>query len=229
MDASRRPPAWVAGSVSGGGVCYVRRDRCAMSRLYWPIVRSGEQKFCRLRSGVLGYETGSLEVFKVLVSLVVAMDEKGVIGRDNALPWHLPADLRYFKTLTMGKPLIMGRNTYESIGRPLPGRQNIVLTRDSGYQAPGCDVCAGLEQALDLAGSAEEVMIIGGGALYESAMELADRIYLTEVHAEIQGDTWFPEIDRASWRELRRERHTADAKNAMDYSFVVLERRAAAD
>jgi dihydrofolate reductase len=165
----------------------------------------------------------------VRVSLVVAMSENGVIGRDNALPWHLPADLAYFKTLTMGKPLIMGRKTYESIGRPLPGRRNIVLTRDAGFQAPGCDVCGSLERALELAAEADEVMVIGGSALYQSALGLADRIYLTEVHADIDGDTWFPELDRSRWQEVGRERHHADERNAMDYSFVTLERRKGKD
>ncbi|MCJ7557076.1 MAG: type 3 dihydrofolate reductase [Gammaproteobacteria bacterium] len=163
----------------------------------------------------------------MLVSLVVAMSENGVIGRDNALPWHLPADLRQFKTLTLGKPIIMGRKTYESIGRPLPGRQNIVLSRDTGFQAPGCDICTSLQQALVLAGNADEVMVIGGGALYEEVLVHADRIYLTEIHASIEGDTRFPEIDPARWREIARERHAADERNSLDYSFVTLARRQA--
>ncbi len=161
------------------------------------------------------------------ISLIVAMAENRVIGRDNALPWHLPADLRHFKTLTLGKPIVMGRKTYESIGRPLPGRQNIVLTRDTGFQAPGCEVCASLEDAVVRAGDAEEVMIIGGAALYKEALVQADRIYLTEIHAAIEGDTWFPKIDTATWREIARERHFADEHNTLDYSFVTLERRQA--
>ena len=159
------------------------------------------------------------------ISLVVAMSENGVIGRDNALPWHLPADLRYFKALTLGKPVIMGRKTYMSIGRPLPGRQNIVLTRDAAFQAPGCDVCTSLEDARARAGDAEEIMIIGGSALYKETLDHADRIYLTEIHASIEGDTWFPEIDPAKWRETARERHAADERNSLDYSFVILQRR----
>ena len=160
----------------------------------------------------------------MLVSLAVAMSENRVIGRDNNLPWHLPADLGHFKALTLGKPIIMGRKTYESIGRPLPGRQNIVLTRDSTFQAPGCDLCASLEEALQLAGDAPEVVIIGGGALYEAVLEMAHRIYLTEVHADIQGDTWFPELDPSDWTEVSRNRHAADERNSLDYSFVILER-----
>jgi dihydrofolate reductase len=160
----------------------------------------------------------------VLVSLVVAMSENRVIGRDNSMPWHLPADLGHFKTLTLGKPIIMGRKTYESIGRPLPGRQNIVLTRDATFQAPGCDLCASLEEAFELAGDAPEVMIIGGGALYEALLDTADMIYLTEIHADIQGDTWFPEINSSNWTEVSREPHAADERNSLDYSFVTLER-----
>lgn len=158
------------------------------------------------------------------VSLVVAMSENRVIGRDNDLPWRLPADLAHFKRLTLGKPIIMGRKTYESIGRPLPGRQNIVLTRDESFQAPGCDICLGLDQAMAVAGSAEEVMIIGGAALYETLLERADRIYLTEVHARIEGDTWFPELDASDWKEVSREAHGADERNSLDYSFVTLDR-----
>lgn len=158
------------------------------------------------------------------VSLVVAMAENRVIGRDNALPWHLPADLRFFKNLTLGKPIIMGRKTYESIGRPLPGRQNIVLTRDDNFKAPGCDICSSLEQAMLAAGDAGEVMIIGGAALYDAVLDTADRIYLTEVHSDIQGDTWFPELDPSHWTEISRERHFADERNSMDYSFVTLDR-----
>lgn len=158
------------------------------------------------------------------VSLVVAMAENRVIGRDNALPWHLPADLRFFKNLTLGKPIIMGRKTYESIGRPLPGRQNIVLTRDDNFKAPGCDICSSLEQAMLAARDAGEVMIIGGAALYDAVLDTADRIYLTEVHSDIQGDTWFPELDPSHWTEISRERHFADERNSMDYSFVTLDR-----
>lgn len=158
------------------------------------------------------------------VSLVVAMSENRVIGRDNDLPWRLPADLAHFKRLTLGKPVIMGRKTCESIGRPLPGRQNIVLTRDENFRAPGCDICLDLDQAMAVAGNVDEVMIIGGAALYETLLERADRIYLTEVHARIEGDTWFPELDSSEWQEVSREPHAADARNNLDYSFVTLDR-----
>lgn len=159
------------------------------------------------------------------ISLVVAMSENRVIGRDNGLPWRLSGDLRYFKAVTMGKPIVMGRKTYESIGRPLPGRRNIVLTRDPAYRAPGCEVCPDLEQALALVGDVPEVMIIGGGALYAATLDRADRIYLTEVHATVEGDTWFPALDASRWKECSRERHEGDEGDGLAYSFVVLERR----
>lgn len=158
------------------------------------------------------------------IALIVAMAENRVIGRNNQLPWRIPADLRHFKTLTLGKPVIMGRKTYESIGRPLPGRGNIVITADSGYQAEGCQVVHSVEQALEAAGSCEEAMIIGGAKLYRQTLENADRLYLTLVKAEPEGDTWFPEIELQQWREIERQAHTADESNEYDYDFVVLER-----
>ena len=158
------------------------------------------------------------------IALIVAMAENRVIGRNNLLPWRIPADLRHFKALTLGKPVIMGRKTYESIGRPLPGRDNIVITADSGYQAEGCQVVHSVEQALEAAGSCEEAMIIGGANLYRQTLENADRLYLTLVKAEPEGDTWFPEIELQQWREIERQAHTADESNEYDYDFVVLER-----
>jgi len=158
------------------------------------------------------------------IALIVAMAENRVIGRNNQLPWRIPADLRHFKALTLGKPVIMGRKTYESIGRPLPGRDNIVITADSGYQAEGCQVVHSVEQALEAAGSCEEAMIIGGANLYRQTLENADRLYLTLVKAEPEGDTWFPEIELQQWREIERQAHTADESNEYDYDFVVLER-----
>jgi len=158
------------------------------------------------------------------IALIVAMAENGVIGRNNQLPWHIPADLRHFRTLTMGKPIIMGRKTYESIGRPLPGRDNIVITADSLYQANGCQVVHSIDQALEAAGSYQEVMIIGGANLYRQTLEKADRLYLTLVKAEPQGDTWFPQIELQQWREVERETHEADGNNQYDYDFVVLDR-----
>jgi dihydrofolate reductase len=158
------------------------------------------------------------------IALIVAMAENRVIGRNNQLPWRIPADLRHFKALTLGKPVIMGRKTYESIGRPLPGRDNIVISADSGYQAEGCQVVHSVEQALEAAGSCEEAMIIGGANLYRQTLENADRLYLTLVKAEPEGDTWFPEIELQQWREIERRAHTADESNEFDYDFVVLER-----
>ena len=158
------------------------------------------------------------------IALIVAMAQNRVIGRDNALPWRLSGDLRHFKSLTMGKPIIMGRNTYESIGKPLPGRLNIVMTRDTAYEAPGCQVVHSTEQALAAARGSDEVMIIGGARLYEQVLDRADRLYLTLVKADVEGDALFPEYDRGSWREVQRESHLADEKNEYDYDFVVMDR-----
>lgn len=158
------------------------------------------------------------------VALVVAMADNGVIGRDNGLPWRLPADLQHFKALTMGKPVVMGRRTWESIGRPLPGRHNIVVSRDPAYSAPGCTVVHSVPAALEVAADAPEVMVIGGAQLYRETLDRAERIYLTRVRAEVEGDTRFPDLDADRWRELSRESHQADERNQYDYDFVVLER-----
>jgi dihydrofolate reductase len=159
-----------------------------------------------------------------MLTLVVAMAHDRVIGRDNEMPWHLPADLKHFKSITLGKPVVMGRRTYESIGRPLPGRLNIVITRDHGYEAPGCTVVASLDAALAAAGDAQEVMVIGGANLYAQVIERAERMYLTLIDAELEGDTHFPEYDAQAWRVCAREPHPADEKNAYPYEFVTLER-----
>lgn len=167
-------------------------------------------------------------VARPAISFVVARADNGVIGRDNALPWHLPADLRHFKRLTVGKPVVMGRRTFESIGKPLPGRHNIVLTRDPGWRAEGVTVVANLAEAIAAAGldpktRAEEVMIIGGAAVYADALPVATRVYLTEVHDAPEGDTVLPAFDPARWRETAREDNPAeDGRPA--YSFVTLER-----
>lgn len=158
------------------------------------------------------------------LGLIVAMDRRGIIGRDGGLPWHLPADLRRFKAITMGKPIIMGRRTYESIGRPLPGRRNIVVSRTAGYSAPGCETVSSFEAALARVADVAEVFVVGGVALYRAALSQVRRIYLTEVHAEVEGETVFPPFDRTAFRELAREEHRADTRHAYDYSFVVLER-----
>ena len=161
------------------------------------------------------------------ISIIVAMDSNGVIGRENELPWHLPADLQHFKHTTMGKPILMGRKTWESIGRPLPGRTNIVITRDSDYQADGCVVVNSIDAALAAAGEQDEVMVIGGAEFYRQVLPRTDTLYLTRIHASFDGDTVFPELNAARWHEVERSDRTADEKNPYDYSFIRLERLAA--
>jgi dihydrofolate reductase len=152
------------------------------------------------------------------------MSENRVIGLHNKLPWHLPADLRHFKNLTIGKPILMGRKTWESLPGILPDRQHIVLTHDTGYTADGCSVVHSFEQMLAMLKDVQEVMVVGGAALYEVALPYADRLYMTLVHATLEGDTFFPLFDHSQWRELDREYHPADAKNVYALSFVTLER-----
>lgn len=161
----------------------------------------------------------------MLISLIVAMDRNRLIGRGNALPWHLPADLAHFKTLTLGKPIIMGRKTYESIGRPLPGRHNIVISRDPAFSAPGCTVVTSVDAALAAAGDVAEVMVIGGAQLYAEVLPRAQRIYLTHIDAAFEGDAWFPPLDDSVWREVACSEQAADPRNPFGYSFVTLERR----
>lgn len=163
------------------------------------------------------------------ISVIVAVADNGVIGRNNALPWRLPEDLRYFKRVTMGKPIVMGRKTFESIGRPLPGRTNIVISRDPGFAAAGVEVAASLDAALQLAAAAGggddiEVVVIGGAEIYRLAIPRADRLYVTEVHAEPDGDALLPPVAWEHWVELRREDHAGAGENQCDYSFVVYER-----
>ncbi len=159
----------------------------------------------------------------MIISMVVAKAENGVIGRDGDLPWRIPADLKYFKAITMGKPIIMGRKTYESIRRPLPGRKNIVITRDRAWRADGVAVAHSLEEAVTEAGAVKESMIIGGAEIYRQALAQTGRIYLTEVHTTPDGDTVFPAIDTTEWRETSREDHPATDGNPA-FSFVTLER-----
>ncbi len=163
------------------------------------------------------------------ISIIVAMAANRVIGRNQTLPWRLPADLRFFKKTTMGKPVIMGRKTHESIGRPLPGRHNIVVSRTPGYRekAPGCTVVSSLEAALKTARSdnPEEVFIIGGATLYARALAFADRLYITFIDEPIEGDVFFPEIDFSHWQEISRDDHLPDEDNPHRYSFVLYERR----
>ncbi|MFT7617324.1 MAG: dihydrofolate reductase [Planctomycetota bacterium] len=162
---------------------------------------------------------------KPLISLIVAMDENNLIGKDGDLPWRLSADLKHFKRNTLGKPIVMGRKTWESIGRPLPKRPNIVVTSGKSYEAVGAIVVHSLEQAIDACDDAPEVMIIGGSSIYAAFLPTADRLYLTRVHAQLEGDTHFPAFDLTDWHELDREDHVADEKNAHDYSFLTLERK----
>lgn len=152
------------------------------------------------------------------------MAENRVIGIQNTLPWRLPADLRHFRQLTTGHHVIMGRRNYESIGKPLPDRHNIVLTRNPAYRAPGCQVKDSLDAALQDIQNDPEIFIIGGAEIYRQALGLADRIYLTLVHAEINGDTYFPEFDRHDWKEITRTRKEADERNPYAYSFVTYDR-----
>jgi dihydrofolate reductase len=158
------------------------------------------------------------------LTLIAALTRNRVIGRDQRLPWRLPADLRFFKQTTMGKPLLMGRRTWESIGRPLPGRRMMVLTGQPGYSAPGCTVAHSLEEALTLAGAVPELMVIGGATLYAQTLPLAARLYLTVVDAEIPGDAWFPEWEPQEWRLDWEEAHPADADHAWPYRFQRWER-----
>ena len=162
---------------------------------------------------------------KQRISLIAAMTDDRVIGIRNRLPWKLPADMRWFRRHTLGKPIVMGRKTFESFGaKPLPERLNIVITRDPAYRAEGAVVVHDIDAALQAAGEAEEVMIIGGASFYEQMLPRAHRLYLTFVHADIQGDAWFPEFDSTAWRAIHREDHPADEKNPYPYSFVILER-----
>ncbi len=154
------------------------------------------------------------------LSIIAAFDRNHLIGRDNSLPWRLPADLAFFKRTTMGKPVIMGRKTFESIGRPLPGRRNIIITRNPAFQAEGCEICASVEQALLRLEGHSEVMLIGGASLYQQMLARADNLYVTEIDEEFEGDAWFPDIPTDDWQEVWRENHSANDLNPHNYSFV---------
>ncbi|CAM3518804.1 dihydrofolate reductase [Deinococcus frigens] len=158
------------------------------------------------------------------LTFVVAMAENRVIGKGGDLPWRLPADLAHFRRLTLGKPMVMGRKVYDSIGRPLPDRQNIILTRNPDFQAPGCTVVHSSQQALKAAGDAQDIMIIGGEEIYQLYLPQVERVELTLVHAEIGGDTFFPELP-GEWTETARRERAADGRNPYDLSFLTLERR----
>jgi dihydrofolate reductase len=170
----------------------------------------------------------------ITLSIIVAMANNNAIGKDNQLLWHLPEDLQYFKRTTMGKPIVMGRKTFESIGRPLPGRLNVVITRQQDWQHDGVKVVHTIDDALRLAEAQsmidgiDEVMVIGGAEIYKTALLKADKLYVTRVDADIEGDVFFPEIDQTVWQETQRENHAASDStlktNAYDYAFCVLKR-----
>jgi len=158
------------------------------------------------------------------VSIIVAASANNVIGVDGGLPWRLPEDLRRFKELTMGKPMIMGRLTYESIGKALPGRRSIILTRQVDYQVEDCDVVTSVDAAIAAAGDAAELMVIGGGKVYEQLLPMSDRVYLTRVHTDIDGDTFVPELDPIEWRSISKERFPVTADRQYRFTIETLER-----
>ena len=160
------------------------------------------------------------------ISIIVAIANNRVIGKNNKLPWDLPADMEHFRKLTLGKPVIMGQKTFESIGKALPGRTNIVLTLDKNFQAPACLAAHSIEEALKFAGNKEEVMIIGGVSIYKQFLPLANRLYLTLIDADIKdGDAFFPEFNYGDWNEIERIKNEPDKDNPYQYSFVTLERK----
>lgn len=158
------------------------------------------------------------------LSLVAAVAENGVIGREGDLPWHLPEDLKAFKRRTVGHTLVMGRKTFDSIGRPLPRRRSVVLSRNPELEIPGAETAGSLEEALERLAGEEEVFVVGGAEVYRRALPKADRLLLTRVHASVEGDTFFPEIDPDAWRLAEEERHPADEKHAFPFSFQTYER-----
>ncbi|SJL84924.1 type 3 dihydrofolate reductase [Vibrio palustris] len=159
----------------------------------------------------------------MLISMIAAMANNRVIGQDNQMPWHLPADFAWFKRCTLGKPVIMGRKTYESIGRPLPGRPNIVISRDSDLLIEGVSTVTSIDEALALSADYAEVMVIGGGSIYAACLPRADRLYITEINADLIGDTHFPDWGEG-WHETYREHYAADEKNQYNMEFVILDK-----
>lgn len=164
-----------------------------------------------------------------MIAVVVAMAENRVIGIANQLPWHLPADLRRFKQITLGKPVLMGRRTHESIGRVLPGRTNIVVSGNSAFEAPGCIVVPSVAAALDFVAADQDLMVIGGASIYRALLPYARRIHLTRIHARFAGDTFFPPLDPGEWCEVAREDFPADEENAVAYSWCQMVRRGEGD
>lgn len=160
----------------------------------------------------------------MIISLIAAMDRNRLIGNDNQLPWHLPADFAWFRSVTMGKPVIMGRKTFDSIGKPLPGRTNIIVSRDPALEIEGATCVTDLESAISAVSGVDEIMIIGGSSIYQLAMPMVDRMYLTHVMAEFEGDAWFPPMP-AQWQKIRSDMRPADDKNAYDCEFAVYEKK----
>jgi dihydrofolate reductase len=171
------------------------------------------------------YRLNDIPLAKPIISLIAAVADNGVIGANNALPWHLPADLRRFRELTRGHYVVMGRKTCDSLSRPLPERVNVVVSGNTRYNAPGFTVMRSLDAALEVACREQELFVIGGASLYAQVLPRADRFYLTLVHADAAGDTRFPDFNRNDWRELERSEHAADARHAHAYSFITMERR----
>lgn len=159
------------------------------------------------------------------VAIIVAISENNAIGKDNQLLWHLPADLKHFKNITSGHPIIMGRKTYESIGKPLPNRRNIVITRQKDFKIQGVDVVNSVEEALSICEGEPEIFIIGGAEIYRTAFDQTDKIYLTKVHQHFDADAFFPKIDLQLWHETNQEYHAADEKNIIPYTFSTLTRK----
>jgi dihydrofolate reductase len=159
-----------------------------------------------------------------MISIIVAAAQNGAIGSNNRLPWHLPDDLKRFKALSLGKPIVMGRRTFDSIGRPLPGRTNIVVSRQAGLALEGVLVVQSLDAALAAAGSVPEIVVIGGAEIFRQVLPRTDTIHLTRVHALVVGDVFFPELDPAQWREAAVEHHAADERHQYAFSFVTLQR-----
>lgn len=161
-----------------------------------------------------------------MISLIVAMDQNRVIGKDNKLPWHLPADLQYFKKVTMGHPIVMGRKTFESIGRVLPGRENVIVTRKQDFKAEGCVVLHDITQIKTFAdNSDEEVFVIGGAEIFKEILPVTDRLYITEIHETFEGDTFFPVIDENEWDKISSNPGSIDEKNRYAHDFIILQKK----
>ena len=167
------------------------------------------------------------KLITTMISMISAVAENMVIGNKNKLPWHMPADFKYFKETTLGKTIVMGLNTFNSIGgKPLPNRKHIILNNDLNYIPPqDCQVAHSIDEVIEMTKGLPELFICGGASVYKQFLPLAQKLYITEVHAKPEGDTYFPEINTEEWTELKREDHKADEKNSYDYSFVVLERK----